>query len=144
MRLQNWSEISEFFIFKKITAVLGLPCDIRSTNWATLLLYMQDGMGSNTALTNKSAICWEVFLQVLEICGACAIIFILEKALWALASSFGGVACLGATRGQPGGSTPGVRGWFQEDLSEKKNCDGRTKDEGRTDGRTDVKVEIVV
>ena len=34
---------------------------------------MQDGVGSNPALTNKSAICWEVFLQVLEICGACAI-----------------------------------------------------------------------
>ena len=73
MQLQNWSEISEFFIFKKITAVLGLPCDVRSTNWATLLLYTQDGMGSNQPLTNESAICWEVFLQVLEICGACAI-----------------------------------------------------------------------
>ena len=74
VRLQNWSEISEFFIFKKITAVLGLPCEVRSTNWATLLLYKKDGVGWNPALANKSVICWEVFLQVLEICWACAIV----------------------------------------------------------------------
>ena len=34
----------------------------------------------------------------------------LEKALRAFASSSGGAACPGATRGQPQGSTPGVRG----------------------------------
>ena len=51
----------------------------------------------------------------------CSIYIILERALRALASSSGGAACPGATRGQPWGSTPGVRGWFQGDLSEKKN-----------------------
>ena len=56
---------------------------------------------------------------------------ILEKALRAFASSSGGAACPGATRGQPQGSTPGVRGWFQGDLSEKKIL-------WRTDVRTDA------
>ena len=39
--------------------------------------------------------------------------------------------------------TPGVRGWFQDDLSEKKNfvTDERTNE--RTDGQTDVTVKIV-
>ena len=36
--------------------------------------------------------------------------FTLERALRALASSSGGAACPGATRDQPRGSTPGVRG----------------------------------
>ena len=62
---------------------------------------------------------------------------ILERALRALASSSGGAACPGGTRGQPQGSTPGVRGWFQGDWSEKKKiCDGRTDE--RTNGRTDT------
>ena len=70
---------------------------------------------------------------------------LLEEALRAFASSSGGAACPGATRGQPQGSTPGVRGWFQGDLSEKKflwRTDGRT--DARTDGQTDVLVEIVM
>ena len=52
---------------------------------------------------------------------------LLERALRALASSSGGAACSGATRGQPQGSIPGVRGSFQGDLSEKKSfvMDGR-------------------
>ena len=41
-------------------------------------------------------------------------------ALRAHSSSSGGAACLGHTRGQPRGSTPGVREWFSGDLSEKK------------------------
>ena len=44
---------------------------------------------------------------------------ILERALWALASSSGGASCPGATRGQPRGLTLGVRGWFQGDLCRK-------------------------
>ena len=55
------------------------------------------------------------------------ILKVLERALRALASSSGGAAWPGATRGQPRGSTPG-------DLSEKKNCDGLT--DGRMDGQT--------
>ena len=51
---------------------------------------------------------------------------LLERALRALASSSGGAACPGGTRGQPRGSTPGVRGGFQGDLSKKKFCDERT------------------
>ena len=59
---------------------------------------------------------------------------LLERALRSLASSSGGAACPGATRGQPQGSTPGFRGGFQGDLSEKKNfvMHART-DEGWTD-----------
>ena len=70
---------------------------------------------------------------------------ILERALRALASSSGGAACPRATWGQPWGSTPGVRGWFQGDLSEKKilwHTDART--DARTEGRTDVSIEIVI
>ena len=37
----------------------------------------------------------------------------------AYSSSSGGAACPGVTQGQPRGSTPGVREWFQGDLSEK-------------------------
>ncbi len=69
----------------------------------------------------------------------------LERALRALASSSRGAAFPGGTRGQPRGWTPGVRGWFQGDLSEKKilwRTDGMT--EWRKDGRTDVSVEIVI
>ena len=58
----------------------------------------------------------------------------LERALRALASFSGGAACPGGTRGQHRGSTPGVRGWFQGDLSEKKIL-WRTDE--RTDGWTD-------
>ena len=64
---------------------------------------------------------------------------LLERALRALAISSGGAVCPGGTRGQPRGSTPGVRGSFQGDLSEKKFCDGR-----KMDGRTDVTGEIVI
>ena len=59
---------------------------------------------------------------------------LLERALRALASSSGGAACPGGTRGQPRGPTPGVRGWFQGDLSEKNFCDTGTP--GRMDGQT--------
>ena len=66
------------------------------------------------------------------------------KALRALASSSGGAACPGATRGQPPGSTPEVRGRFQGYLREKKifvtagrRPDGRRMpDAGWTDRRT--------
>ena len=61
-------------------------------------------------INSKASIC---------LCGN-TLYMILERALRALASSSGGAACPGATRGQPRGSTPGVRGWFQGDLSEKK------------------------
>ena len=67
---------------------------------------------------------------------------LLEKALRAFASSSGGAACPGGrgagVRGQPQGSTPGVRGWFQGDLSEKKilwRTNGLTDE--LTHGRTD-------
>ena len=73
------------------------------------------------------------------------LVYILERALRALASSSGGAAWPGGTRDQPRGSTPGVRGWFQGDLSKKKilwRTDARTH--ARTDGRTDVSVEIVI
>ena len=67
--------------------------------------------------------------------------YILERALRALASSSGGAACPG---GYPG-STPGVnqksRGMIPRRYKRKKNF---VTDGGRTDGRTDVKVEIVV
>ena len=58
----------------------------------------------------------------------------LEKALRAHASSSGGAACPGGTWGQPQGSTKRVGGWFQGDLSEKKNL-WRTKYEGWTHRR---------
>ena len=58
---------------------------------------------------------------------------LLERALRALASSSGRAACPGATRGQPRGSTPRVRGWFQGDLSEKKNFVTNARTNGRTD-----------
>ena len=69
-------------------------------------------------------------------------LFLLERALRALPSSSGGAAWPGGTRGQPRGSTPGVRGWFQGDLSKKKflwRTYGRTEN-----GRTDGSVEIVI
>ena len=47
-------------------------------------------------------------------------LIVLERALRALASSSGGAACPGGNRGQPRGSTQGVRGWFPGDLSKKK------------------------
>ena len=58
---------------------------------------------------------------------------ILERALRVLANSSGGSAGPEATQGQPRGSTPGVRGCFQGDLSKKKICDGHT--DGQTDRR---------
>ena len=68
------------------------------------------------------------------------ILKLLERDLRALASSSGGVACPGATRGVD----PGSKGVIQRRFKRKKKfCDGRTH-EGRTDGRTDVMVEIVV
>ena len=77
----------------------------------------------------------------------CCFLTILERALRALASSSGGAACTGATRGQPRGSTPGVRGWFQGNLSKKKFVtDGlmNKRTNGRTEGRTDLTVEIMI
>ena len=68
----------------------------------------------------------------------------LERALRALASSSGGAACPVGTRGQPRGSTPGVRERFQGDLSEKKFCDGHRTDTGRMDAQLDMMVEIVI
>ena len=57
----------------------------------------------------------------------------LERALRALASSSGGAACPGSTRGQPQESG----GLFQGDLSEKKICDGhRTPNGQRMDRQT--------
>ena len=50
----------------------------------------------------------------------------------AYSSSSGGAACHGGTWGQPQGSTPGVRGWFKGDLSEK-NFLWRTNNRHRTD-----------
>ena len=51
----------------------------------------------------------------------------------ALSSSSGGAWYPGHTRGQPRGSTLGVRGWFQGDLSEKKICDEHTNGSAWTD-----------
>ena len=53
----------------------------------------------------------------------------------AYSSSSRGAACPGGPRGQPRCSPPGVWGWFQGDLSEKKICDGRTHTGHRTDRR---------
>ena len=54
----------------------------------------------------------------------------------ALSSSFKGAWYLGHTWGQPWGSTMGVRGWFQGNLSEKKIVtDGQMPDRWR-DGQT--------
>ena len=56
-------------------------------------------------------------------------------------SSSGGAACPGSTRGQPRGSTPGVKGWFQGDLSGKNflwripNTEHRTPNTGWTHRR---------
>ena len=83
------------------------------------------------------------------------ILYVLERALRALASSSGGAACPGGTWGQPQGvpgvnprgypgSTPGVdfrSQWVSSrDLSEKKIF---LTDE-RTEGRTDLVVIIVI
>ena len=38
VRSQNWNKIDNFLIFFKIMAVLSGFLDVRSTNWATLLL----------------------------------------------------------------------------------------------------------
>ena len=57
----------------------------------------------------------EIFLHV-SICSSIPVTYaahfskLLERALRALASSSGGAACPGGTRGQPRGSTSGVRG----------------------------------
>ena len=71
-------------------------------------------------------------------------LIVIQKSFQIAASSSGGAACPGASWGQPQGSTPGVRGWFQGDLSAKKIVtDERTKDR-RMDGQTYVLVEIVM
>ena len=61
----------------------------------------------------------------------------------AYSSSSGGAACPGATRGHPRRSTPGVRGWFQGDLSEKTFL-WRTSDRHWTDRRDSGNSEVDV
>ena len=71
---------------------------------------------------------WVVRVRVMEVIKfeGVAIYNKLARALWTLANSSGGAACPGTTRGQPRGSTSGVRERFQGDLSKKKafNFDG--------------------
>ena len=85
------------------------------------------------------------YINIYTVSKMCLLIT-LERALRALASSSGGAVCPGATWGQPRGSTPVVRRWFQGDLSKKifVTETGNRTPNGRTDGQTDVLVKIVM
>ena len=63
VRSQNWNKIENFLIFNKIMAVLSGFLDVRSTNWATLLVRelskncgLQRGVSSNPGQGNKKVI----------------------------------------------------------------------------------------
>ena len=54
VRSQNWNKIENFLIFYKIMAVLSGFLDVRSTNWATLLLRELSNNCQKIAVTGRS------------------------------------------------------------------------------------------